>query len=175
MSNWGNTSSTSSWIFEKSRDDAEGSWQSLCAALGGRGVESLADELKQQRFASLNAAFRAALQAVPDKASPAVPAEADDVLRAAQRFLSVLHAHLGRDSAGVDAVLKVISAWRGFMSVFRDDETCFQDRPDGTKQAAGTSGCPFGRPCAVGMAAPAACRSREPGDLRARLHPETHA
>jgi len=105
--------------FREIRDDAEGSWQSLCAALGGRGVESLADELKQQCYASLNAAFRAALQAVPDKVMPAAPPEADDVLRAAQRFLAILHAHLGRDSAGVDAVLKAISAWRGFTSAFQ--------------------------------------------------------
>jgi hypothetical protein len=105
--------------FREIRDDGGGSWQSLCAVLGGRGVESLADELKQQRYASLNAAFRTALQAVPDKVGPAVPPEADDVLLAAQRFLAVLNAHLGRDSAGVDAVLKAVSAWRGFMLSFQ--------------------------------------------------------
>jgi len=106
--------------FREIMDDAEGSWQSLCAALEGRGVDSLADELKQQRFSSLNAAFRVALQTVPCNACPTVSAEADDVLPAARSFLSILRAHLGRDSAGVHAELEVISAWHGFMSLFRE-------------------------------------------------------
>jgi glycosidase len=107
--------------FREIRDDAGGSWHGLCAALGGRGVECLEDELKQQRYASLNEAFRAALHAVPgqDRVRPAAPTEADDVLRAAQRFLAVLHAHLDGGRAGADAVLKAISAWSGFMSAFQ--------------------------------------------------------
>jgi hypothetical protein len=56
---------------------------------------------------------------VPDKASPAAAPEADDVLRPVQRFLAVLNAHLGRDSAGIDAVLKSAAVWRGFTLAFK--------------------------------------------------------
>ena len=105
--------------FREVLDDAGKGWRNLCAALGGRGVESLTDEFRQLRYASLNAAFRSALQAVPGMIGPDVPKEEDSVLRAAQHFLAVLHAHLDRDSAGVDAVLTAVSAWRGFMSAFK--------------------------------------------------------
>jgi len=106
--------------FRAIRDDAEGSWQRLSAALNGRGVESLEDELKQQRYASLNEAFRAVLHtaAVPDKDRPAASAAAVDVVRAAQRFLAVLHVHLDGDRAGADAVLGSIALWREFMAAF---------------------------------------------------------
>ncbi|GFE59832.1 alpha-amylase family glycosyl hydrolase [Geobacter sp. AOG2] len=107
--------------FREIRDDAEGSWQGLCAALNGQGVENLEDELKQQRYASLNTAFRAVLQTVPmpDKDRPVAGADTADVIRAAQRFLAVLHAHLPGGVSGADAVLKEISAWREFSTAFR--------------------------------------------------------
>ena len=99
--------------FREIDDDAEGSWQHLCAALGGRGVENLEDERKQQRYASLNGAFRAALQAA-GPGREAAPAEGNDVLLAARHFLAVLHTH----RAERDAVLEAITAWRGFLAAF---------------------------------------------------------
>ena len=51
--------------FREIRDDVEGSWSRLCETLGGSGVESLEDELKQMRYAALNEAFRADLEAMP--------------------------------------------------------------------------------------------------------------
>nr|WP_240732292.1 alpha-amylase family glycosyl hydrolase [Geobacter sp. FeAm09] len=100
--------------FREIRDDGEGSWQDLCAALSGRGVESLEDERKQQRYASLNEAFRAVLR--PGE-SPVAPPAAE--ARAARRFLAVLHAQLAEGTSGADAALQTISAWRGFMAAFR--------------------------------------------------------
>ncbi|MFA7403059.1 MAG: alpha-amylase family glycosyl hydrolase [Pelobacteraceae bacterium] len=45
--------------FREIRDDGERSWSQLCLALGGRGVESLEDELKLMKFGDLNEAFKA--------------------------------------------------------------------------------------------------------------------
>ncbi|KAB0667440.1 alpha-amylase [Oryzomonas japonica] len=104
--------------FREIRDDGEGSWRKLCATLGGRGVENLEDERKQQRYASLNAAFQAVLQLVPVPKESAVAAKPGNVARAAQRFLAVLHAHLAGGVSGADAVLKTISVWHEFMTAF---------------------------------------------------------
>jgi len=51
--------------FRAIRDDSDGSWRDLCAALSGRGVENLEDERRQVRFAALNTAFRTVLELVP--------------------------------------------------------------------------------------------------------------
>ena len=55
---------------------------------------------------------------MPDKAHPATPADADDVVRTAQRFLAILYAHLDGGRTGLDGVLKAISTWREFMAAF---------------------------------------------------------
>ncbi len=47
------------------REDAEGTWGRLCAALNGRGVCNLYDERTQLQYAELNAAFRAVLEQSP--------------------------------------------------------------------------------------------------------------
>jgi hypothetical protein len=47
--------------FREIRDDGEGSWNRLCLALNGRGVENLDDELKQMRYTVLNEAFKAVI------------------------------------------------------------------------------------------------------------------
>ena len=48
--------------FRELRDGAEGWWGRLCAELNGRGVVSLADELKLIMYPELNAAFRQVLE-----------------------------------------------------------------------------------------------------------------
>ncbi|MBI2354588.1 MAG: alpha-amylase [Deltaproteobacteria bacterium] len=81
--------------FREIRDDRDGDWSRLCAALNGRGAESLDDELKQLRYASLNEAFRAVLALAPVSDTDALTAMAgttDEVVQAAQRFLAVLNA-----------------------------------------------------------------------------------
>ncbi|NVN89071.1 MAG: alpha-amylase [Desulfuromonadales bacterium] len=48
--------------FRMIRDDSDGSWKGLCAALNGLGVENLEDERRQVRFAEQNSAFRTVLE-----------------------------------------------------------------------------------------------------------------
>jgi glycosidase len=50
--------------FREIRDDEFGSWGKLCTGLNGRGVASLAEELKQIRYAELIDTFRLAVEAV---------------------------------------------------------------------------------------------------------------
>jgi glycosidase len=47
--------------FEEVRDDEFGTWGGLCYRLNGAGVENIAEELKQVRFASANDSLRALL------------------------------------------------------------------------------------------------------------------
>ena len=97
--------------FREIRDDPEGSWGRLCAALNGRGAESLEDELKQLRHASLNSAFQAILKLVPEKPEgvlAAVIAKQGDIVHSAQRFLAVLKAQLVGKGARIADTLKTI-------------------------------------------------------------------
>jgi len=97
--------------FREIRDDQDGNWGKLCAALNGRGAECLEDELKQLRYASLNRAFRAFLELVPEKPADvlvAVMGKVDDVVQAAQRFLAVLKAQLAGKGTKQAATLENI-------------------------------------------------------------------
>ena len=82
--------------FREIRDDAEGNWGALCASLNGQGVERLNDELLQHRYASLNAAFKTALNSLP-QASESVPLTVATSVKtvfaaASNRFHSILNA-----------------------------------------------------------------------------------
>lgn len=99
--------------FREISDDKDGSWGKLCAALNGRGVENLEDELKQQRYAFLNRAFQAFLELVPESGKNVlltVSEGVDDVIPAAQRFLVVLNAELDGEGVALDATLNSIPA-----------------------------------------------------------------
>lgn len=54
--------------FNEFRDDSEGNWNRLCEELGGRGVESLEEELKQSRYRALNDAFKAVVELMQGEA-----------------------------------------------------------------------------------------------------------
>ncbi len=99
--------------FREISEDKDGNWGKLCAALNGRGVESLEDELKQLRYASLNKAFQAYLELVPEsgeKVVSSVSDVADNVVHEAQRFLAILNVELDGDTVASGATLKVIPA-----------------------------------------------------------------
>ncbi len=66
--------------FREVRDGSEGSWGRLCTFLGGRGVESLEDELKQLRYSVLNTAFNTVIEAAGEVAG-ADPAKFSDAAR----------------------------------------------------------------------------------------------
>jgi glycosidase len=115
--------------FREIRDDKLGNWGKLCATLNGRGAESLEDELKQQRYASLNEAFRAALNLVPSTVAtvPATVKKADDVLKAVQRFLAILHTQLGMKTAMTASAMKEISDWKSFLAAFQEMKPASKD------------------------------------------------
>jgi glycosidase len=67
--------------FREIRDDEFGSWGKLCTALNGRGVASLAEELKQVRYAALIEVFRLAVEAVVSYLENPAEGEEKDMLR----------------------------------------------------------------------------------------------
>jgi len=90
--------------FREIDDDADSSWGSLCTVLNGRGVESVEDERRQVRYASLNSAFRAVLELVPATDGNVLAAIAENgpaFISAAGRFLSILETQVDvRPAAG---------------------------------------------------------------------------
>jgi len=105
--------------FREIADDADGSWGRLCTALGGRGVESLEDELRQLRYADLNSAFRTVLESVPAPGVGTVKSR-KALVAAARGFLTVLSARSGtrpdkKDPApaGLLASLDLLAALAG--------------------------------------------------------------
>ncbi|MBW4056218.1 MAG: alpha-amylase, partial [Proteobacteria bacterium] len=66
--------------FREIRDDSEGNWNRLCLSLGGRGVESLEDELKQLRYETLNTSFKTAIELLQaDQCSEVINSSASSV------------------------------------------------------------------------------------------------
>jgi len=123
--------------FREISDDKDGRWGQLCAALNGKGVESLEDELKQQRYASLNRAFQACLELVPaaDKNMlPSVPEGVNELTVAAQRFLAILNAELDGEAAVLDGILDGMPACLALLASLRTmkpvskDAQAFQSR-----------------------------------------------
>ncbi|MFA7059914.1 MAG: alpha-amylase family glycosyl hydrolase [Pedobacter sp.] len=99
--------------FREISDDKDGSWGKLCAALNGKGVKNLEDELKQQRYAFLNRAFQTFLEMAPGPGKnviSAISVDVDNVVHAAQRFLAVLNTELDGEIGALDATLKGIPA-----------------------------------------------------------------
>ncbi len=96
--------------FREIREESDNSWGNLCSSLNGRGVESLEEEVKQMRHASLNRVFRAVLDLVPagegETALAAAARVADGIGQAAQRFLAVLNAQVEGKGMGDKEVLK---------------------------------------------------------------------
>jgi glycosidase len=84
--------------FSEIRDDADGTWGRLCTALKGRGVESLEDELKQFRYAGLNAAFRSVLDMAPVMTGSSA-AQRKAVLSASRSLLTALATQTGTPAA----------------------------------------------------------------------------
>ncbi|HEY4744650.1 MAG TPA: alpha-amylase family glycosyl hydrolase, partial [Desulfuromonadaceae bacterium] len=98
--------------FREIRDDGEHSWEALCTHLNGRGVESLEDERKQLRHATLNQVFQALLRCVPDGdagALAAVVESAADVVSAARRFRALLAPRRGKTAAPPDVLAASIA------------------------------------------------------------------
>ena len=116
--------------FRELCDDMDGRWGKLCSALNGRGVENLEDELKQQRYASLNSAFQACLALVPESDKDVLSAtteRAEELVHAAQRFLVVLNAELEGDAGAVDATLNAIPAGLTLLASIRTVKTVSKD------------------------------------------------
>ncbi|HQB39797.1 MAG TPA: alpha-amylase family glycosyl hydrolase [Deltaproteobacteria bacterium] len=83
--------------FREITDDGQSSWSTLCTALSGRGVASLDVELLQRRYPTMNAAFKALLEAVPTiaAAQSVKPPISAAFTAAARRFDSILRAAAG--------------------------------------------------------------------------------
>ncbi|MEI6205250.1 MAG: alpha-amylase family glycosyl hydrolase [Desulfuromonadales bacterium] len=81
--------------FREIRDDAAGRWGQLCTALGGNGVESLEDELKQLRYKTLNKAFEAVLAPIVDLAPPIM--DFTEVVTAVRPFMTEINTRTGLD------------------------------------------------------------------------------
>jgi glycosidase len=95
--------------FREIRDDATSSWGELCSFLEGRGVARLQDELKQMRYAGLNAAFRAVLeQGTALVTTPA--AFKKERAPALRSFMAALAVLIGMKPAGQRATLAEIPA-----------------------------------------------------------------
>jgi glycosidase len=103
--------------FREITDDADGTWGRLCMTLNGRGVEDLEEELKQLKYATLNAAFRAALEMAPATAGSATNYNRR-LVAAVRHFISTLAAQAGSRADKKDAVLKEIPAGRDLLATF---------------------------------------------------------
>lgn len=105
--------------FREIGDDDQGSWAGLCAALNGRGVESLVDERRQVRYASLNAAFRSALGQMPEQPGT-VLADAlgtdQPLSHDCRRFLAILNSQTGAKTADSAAKLEGLTRSLALMS-----------------------------------------------------------
>ena len=101
--------------FREIADDVDGTWGRLCMSLNGRGVESLEEELKQLKYAALNAAFRAVLEL----ATSAVSSARNDnkrLVAAVQAFISALAAETGTRAGKKDAALEGVPAGRHLLA-----------------------------------------------------------
>jgi hypothetical protein len=130
--------------FREIRDDGAGNWGKLCGALNGRGVENLEDELKQLHYASLNEAFRAVLDLVPETDAPAVLEKADDIQHAAQRFLAVLKAQLNGKGTLPTEALKGLADGLQFLAAIRTIKTASKEANAFLARLTGQLGSPAG-------------------------------
>jgi len=95
--------------FREIRDDADGSWGRLCAALNGRGVEDLEDELKQLSYPELNTSFRKLLELSPI-GRPTTAKMRKTTITAARVFLTALATKSGVRLPKQDAGLTSLPA-----------------------------------------------------------------
>ncbi|HEX9078509.1 MAG TPA: alpha-amylase, partial [Desulfuromonadaceae bacterium] len=105
--------------FREIREDAANSWGRLCSSLNGRGVESLEDEQRQVRYASLNQAFRAVLDQVPAAEADILAAAArgvEGIGQAAQRFLAILNAQADGRGMSDREVVQGLAASLAFLA-----------------------------------------------------------
>jgi glycosidase len=80
--------------FRELIDDEFGSWGKLCARLSGRGVASLAEELKQVRYGAVIAAFRISVEAAARYLeSPSEGDEKETLRSAIEGFYAELNRH----------------------------------------------------------------------------------
>ncbi|MBL0224394.1 MAG: alpha-amylase [Geobacteraceae bacterium] len=101
--------------FREIRDDADGTWGRLCAALNGRGVADLEEEIKQLRYAALNSAFRAVLEMSPSTAA-GTSGKKKPLVAAVRNFLASLAAQTGGRADKKDTVLVELPSCLDFVA-----------------------------------------------------------
>ena len=100
--------------FREIRDDVDGTWGRLCSTLNGRGVDSLEDELKQQRYAGLNSAFREVLAMVPPLVSGTLT-QGKALLKSVRGLLAALAVQTGTPATRQDPILKGLPECQAFL------------------------------------------------------------
>ena len=93
--------------FREIHDDVAGNWGKLCAALNGRGVENLEDELRQMRYAELNHAYRSLLELCPPVVSSKTERKRSSAVR---HFLTALAAQSAKAATKADTLLPIPNA-----------------------------------------------------------------